>query len=87
MHYQVTAQSAWYRHTKAGFYDFGGKTEGTLTFKPGATVKTISNPIWPDAYGFDSDETYTVTLSAVNGNGTGVTLIRATGTATILGAP
>ncbi len=64
--------------------DYGGKTSGTLTFAPGQTLKQIASPIHPDAVA-EADQSYTVVLSNVNGNGTGVSIIRVTGTGTILG--
>src|SRR4029078_6010094 len=59
--------------------DFGGKTSGTLTFSPGQTSKMISSPVYPDASP-EADQSYTVVLSNVNGNGTGVTIVRVSGT-------
>jgi hypothetical protein len=64
--------------------DFGGKTSGTLTYSPGQTSKNITSPIYADASP-EADQSYTVVLSNVNGNGTGVTIVRVTGTGTILG--
>ena len=72
------------RSTEGG--DYGGRTSGTLTFLPGQTVKQIASPIYADATA-EPDQSYTVMLSNVNGNGTGVTLIRVSGTGTILGLP
>ena len=66
--------------------DYGGKTSGTLTFLPGQTVKQIASPLYADATA-EPNQSYTVVLSNVNGNGTGVTLIRVSGTGTILGLP
>ncbi len=63
--------------------DFGGKTSGTLTFSPGQTSKLISSPVYADATP-EADQSYTVLLSNVNGNGTGVTIVRVSGTGTIL---
>ena len=64
--------------------DYGGVIVKTLTFKAGATVKQVALPIWPDLLA-EPDQSFTVTLSNVNGNGTVVTLIRPVGAGTILG--
>ena len=62
--------------------DYGGKTSGTITFAKGAKRKTITIPIWPNSTS-EGDETFTITLSGLNG--AGVTIIRTTATATIYG--
>jgi hypothetical protein len=82
--YVVMPGSATYTKKSTDGGDFGGKTSGTLTFSPGQTSKMISSPIYPDASP-EADQTYTVVLSNVNGNGTGVTIVRVSGTGTILG--
>jgi hypothetical protein len=64
--------------------DFGGKQSGTLTFNPGATIKQIALPIYADSVA-EADQGFTIVLSNVNGNGTGVTIIRAGSDGTILG--
>jgi hypothetical protein len=61
--------------------DFGGKTSGTLTFVVGDSMKSIRVRIWADSTP-DTDKTFTVTLSGLSG--ADVTLIRSTGTGTIL---
>jgi hypothetical protein len=80
--YTVVDGSATYSKMSTGGGDFGGKQSGTLTFAPGQTSKVISSPIYADASP-EVDQSYTVMLS--NLNGTGVTLIRVSGTGTILG--
>jgi hypothetical protein len=80
VNYSVTPGSATYSMKATGGGDFGGKTSGTVTFLVGNTRKTISIPIWPHA-SVGSDKTFTITLSSPTG---GVTLIRTTGTGTIL---
>jgi hypothetical protein len=87
--YVVSPGSAAFSTKASGGGDFGGKLSGTLTFAVGASGKTgiskmIARPIWPDAAG-DTDESFTITLS--NLNATGVTLVRTTGTGSILGQP
>jgi hypothetical protein len=82
--YVVVPGTATFSKTATGGGDYGGKTAGTLTFAAGQTSKTLSAPIYPDATA-EPDQSYTVILSNVNGNGTGVTVIRVTGTGTILG--
>jgi hypothetical protein len=82
--YTVVPGSATFSKKATEGGDYGGKTAGTLTFAPGQTSKMISAPIYPDASP-EADQSYTVVLSNVNGNGTGVTVIRVTGTGTILG--
>ena len=84
--YTVTPGTAAYSVKSTGGGDYGGKTTGTLTFKVGATgftplLKTVGIPIWPDA-NVETNETFTITLSGLNG--TGITLIGSTATATIL---
>ena len=82
VNFTITPGSATYSQKVTDGGDFGGaKTSGTLTFNPGATTKMIASPVWPDL-GSDTDETYTVTLSGPTG---GVTLIRDTGTGTLIG--
>ena len=81
VNYSVTPDTATYS-SKATGGDFGGKTSGTLTFFVGDSKKTISVPIWADP-STDTDKSFTITLSGVSG--TGVTVIRSTGSGTILG--
>ncbi len=54
-------------------------TNGTLTFNPGQTERTIAVPILPDDL-YEPDETFLLTLSSPSG----ATLARAQATATIL---
>jgi hypothetical protein len=84
--YVVLPGSATWSQMSTGGGDYGGKTSGTLTFSPGQTLKQIASPIYADPTA-EPDQTYTVVLANVNGNGTGVTLIRTNGTGTILGLP
>ena len=84
--YTVTAGSATYSKQSTGGGHYGGKTTGTLTFNVGASgltpnVQEINIPIWPDTHA-DSNETFTVSLS--NLTGTGVSLLEATATGTVL---
>ena len=78
--YTITPGSAAYSQKATGGGDFGGKAAGTLSFALGAKVQSITVPIWPDANP-DTDETFTVTLSGLNGAGS---VIGSTATATIL---
>jgi hypothetical protein len=80
VNYTITPGSATFSAKSTGG-DFGGKLTGALSFSNGATAKTINIPIWADPSA-DVDETFTITLSNLTGNG--VTLIRANGTGTIL---
>ena len=80
--YTITPGSATYSQKVTGGGDYGGKVTKTLSFAVGAKVKSVSVPIWADPNP-DTDETFAITLS--NLNGTGVTLIAPTATATILG--
>jgi IPT/TIG domain/Calx-beta domain len=87
LHYSITPGSATYSATAAGGGDFGGKTQGDLKFQngPGApTMIRVPVSIWADP-NLDTDETFTITLSALSG--TNVTLIRPMGTGSILGLP
>ncbi len=79
--YTITPATAAYSKKAAGGGAYGGKTSGTVSFAAGSTLKTINVPIWPSA-GSSTDQTFTVTLSGLSGNG--VTLLRDTGTGTIL---
>jgi len=80
--YTITPGSATYSAKPTGGGDFGSNLTGTLSFRPGATAKVVNVSIWPGA-GDGSDKTFTITLSGLSG--TGVTMIRANGTGTILG--
>ncbi|MGZ4712665.1 MAG: beta strand repeat-containing protein [Acidimicrobiia bacterium] len=82
--YTITPGTATYSQKSTDGGDFGGKLSGTLTFNAGSTFKLISSSIWPDPTA-EPNQSYTIVLSNVNGNGTGVTVIRASGTGTILG--
>jgi hypothetical protein len=84
--YLVVPGSATWSMKSTDGGDYGGKTSGTLTFTAGQTVKQIASPIYADPTA-EPNQSYTIVLSNVNGNGTGVTLIRSTGTGTILGLP
>jgi glucose/arabinose dehydrogenase len=79
--YTVTPGTATYSSKKTGGGEFGGKLTGTITFPVNATLRNITLPIWPDAT-HDADHTFTITLSGLTGSG--VTMLRATGTGTIL---
>jgi serralysin len=82
VNYTIAAGTATYTTKATGGGDFGGKVSGTINFtSTGGTLKMISIPIWPDLNP-DANETFTITLSGLNG--AGVTLIRATATGTIL---
>jgi glucose/arabinose dehydrogenase len=81
VHYAVTPVSASRSGTASGGGDYGGKTSGTLTFPAGTALTNITIPIWPDLFP-EPDESFTITLSSLSG--TGVTMLRATGTGTIL---
>ncbi len=82
--YTVTPGTATYSAKESGGGDFGGKLSGTLTFKPGNTLKPITLKIWADPV-TEPNQDFTVTLSNVNGNGSTVTVIRSSGTGIILG--
>lgn len=79
----VTPGTATHSKKAADGGDFGGKLVGTLTFAPGATIKQIVLPIWADPIA-DPDGTVTVHLSNPNGNGTGVAIMRDTGSGNVL---
>jgi glucose/arabinose dehydrogenase len=79
--YTITPGSATYSAKKTGGGEFGGKLTATLTFPAGATTKNVKVPVWPDALP-DADHAFTITLSNVTG--TGVTLLRATGSELLL---
>jgi glucose/arabinose dehydrogenase len=66
---------------KATGGEIGGKLSGTLAFKAGVTHKDISVTVWPDLLP-DADHQFTITLS--DETGATVTVIRATGTGTLL---
>lgn len=77
--FSVTTDGASYSKSARGGGDFGGKLTGTITFAKRSTSKMLSIPIWPKATSFS--EQLVVTLTDVNG--TGISVIRSTGTATI----
>lgn len=81
VNFAVTATTASYSSSAGGGGDFGGRLGGTLSFPAGTLLRNVSLPIWPDLL-IESDESFTVELSGLNG--AGVTLVRATGTATIV---
>jgi glucose/arabinose dehydrogenase len=81
VNYTITPGSAPYSSKASGGGEFGGKLTGTVTFAANKTSRSVSVPIWPDLID-DADHQFTVTLSGLNGGG--VTLVRATGTGTIL---
>jgi len=61
--------------------DYGGANHGTLTFVAGGqTTRTVSIPVWPDTAG-EPNETFTLTITNVS---TGVSIVRPTGTGTII---
>jgi hypothetical protein len=81
--YTINPFTAAYSATAAGGGNFGGKLSGKVVFAAGSTIKTISVPIWPGSSpSFDS--TFTVDLSSPSNSS--VTLVRGTGTGTILAA-
>jgi hypothetical protein len=79
--YVVTPDTAVYSSKSGGGGAFGGKLSGSITISLGKSMKTISVPIWPGT-GATADETFTITLTGVSDGA--ITLIRATGTGTIL---
>jgi hypothetical protein len=81
VNYTITPDTAIYSTKATGGGDYGGKVSGTLKFGTLSLLKSVSIPIWPAANPH-TNETFTITLSGVSG--TGVTLIRSTGTATLL---
>ena len=81
VNYTIAPGSATYSAKAIGGGEFGGKLSGTITFSSTATLRNLSVPIWPDLIP-DADHQFTITLSGLSGSG--VTLIRATGTGTIL---
>jgi hypothetical protein len=81
VNYTVTPGSAQHSSRPSGGGDFGGKLSGMLTFPAGSVVRNIGIPIWPDVLP-EPDESFTVALSGLSGNG--VTMLRPTGTGTIL---
>jgi glucose/arabinose dehydrogenase len=81
VNYTITPGSASYSTKASGGGEFGGKLTGTVKFIPDATLRSISVSIWPDLTA-DADHQFTIALSGLVGSG--VTLIRATGTGTVL---
>jgi hypothetical protein len=81
VNYTVTGVTATYGKTvNVAGADFGGKVSGVLTWAAGATrTKTVVVPIYPDTRP-EGNETFTVTISSP----VGVTIVRATGTGTII---
>jgi glucose/arabinose dehydrogenase len=79
--YSVTPMSASRSGTASGGGDYGGKTSGTVTFPAGSALTNITLPIWPGLLP-EPDENFRITLSSLTG--TGVTMLRAIGTGTIL---
>jgi N-acetylneuraminic acid mutarotase len=82
VNYAATPDSADFSSTSSLGGDYGGKVLGQVSFGIGAQTKMISIPIWADPNP-DPDESFTITLSGLNGSG--VTIARTTATATILG--
>ncbi len=85
--YVLTPGTATFSTTAAGGGDFGAKLTGVMNFAVAATgltaVQRVLNlPVWADA-GLEADETLSITVSAV-ALPPGVTIARATGTATIV---
>lgn len=82
--YTVEEASATYGKSAITGGDFGGRTAGTVAFVAGgAAAKYLSIPIWARTDRSD-DAAFSVTLSSVTDPG--VTLVRDTGTATIVSA-
>ena len=81
VNWTITPGTAAYSAKVTGGGEFGGKLTGTLGFAANKTLRPISVPVWPDLI-FDADHQFTITLSGLNGSG--VTVIRTTGTGTIL---
>jgi hypothetical protein len=82
--YTITPVTATNSSTAALGGDFGGKLTGTFKFPMNAVNHNIAIPIWPHASA-QPDKTFTITLTSATGSV--VTIIRATGTGTILGHP
>jgi hypothetical protein len=80
--YTITPGSATNSSTAAGGGDFGGKLTGKFVFGKNVLSHTLSFPIWPHASA-QPDKTFTITLTGATGSP--VTIIRTTGTGTILG--
>ena len=78
--YSVSAGSATFSSTPDGGGDFGGSLSGSLKFGKGTPVVNISIPVWPRSAS-GPDKSFTVTIS---GAPAGVSIVRATGTGTIL---
>jgi hypothetical protein len=64
--------------------DFGGKLTGTFNFGKNVVMHNIAIPIWPHVAA-QPDKSFTITLTSATGSP--VTIIRVTGTGTILGHP
>jgi hypothetical protein len=79
--YAITPNTATYSAKVSGGGNYGGKIAGTLNFAPGVTTQSITIPIWPTS-NLVSDETFTITLTGLNG--TGITVIGNSATGTIV---
>jgi len=79
--FTVTPGSATYgKNARVAGADIGGKQSGTLTWTSGGTrTKNVTIPVWPDTV-HEGNETFTVTIATPNG----VSIVRATGTGTII---
>jgi hypothetical protein len=80
--YTVTPGTATNSAKASGGGDFGGKLTGKFTLARNAQVHDLSFPIWPHASA-QSDKSFTITLTGATG--APVTIIRTTGTETLLG--
>jgi hypothetical protein len=80
--YTMAAATARWSKTAAAGGEFGGTISGSIRFTALQTARTIIVPIWPDANPGAEVKTLTVTL--VSATGTGVSILRATATGTIL---
>jgi hypothetical protein len=77
--YSISPGSATHSSSATGGGDFGGALTGTLNFSRSTWLRNVTVPIWPQS-GTEGTETFTITLTGVNS-----AIMRATGTATILG--
>jgi hypothetical protein len=76
-----SAGSATYSAAPEGGGDFGGALAGTLKFGRSTWIKNLVVPVWPKSES-GANTSFTVTLTGVDA--AGVTVLRATGTGTIL---
>jgi glucose/arabinose dehydrogenase len=84
VNFTVSPGSATYSSKASLGGDYGGKVSGTFAFSTGRRgLRNITLPVWPDVNVAEGSETFTITLSGLNAP-PGTTLIRTTGTGTIL---